>query len=472
VSTVPGPQVRPADRPEAFAPEPASLAAAVVLVLSATTVVLAQVDSRSGNDYQLHTLLLGSDISLLVLAVVAARGLPAAVRAWRRHACALSGLALGLAMVPALMVHPSDRGVAALARWAGAGALALALGSARRDGRRLILGSLAVVSATHVAVALAQRVNGGPLGLGSLGEANAYRIGGRFASTGLTVHPYVLAAWSAVAGTALLVLWKRQGPSGPPERENQGPSGPPERENQGPSGPPERGDRAHGGGLARTAGVVAFAGIGLTMSRAGAVAGALALGALTFAALRRPDRAWRLTVMAAWAALSLGLLANTSGWASRAGEATTGNVENVSNGRGALVHQAWLLLRDHPLTGVGPGRYVIALSQRPALAALSTQSPRPVHVTPLLLVVEGGLLVVPALVLLALAIGRACRRGGAPAVAVTLAMLPFLVLDHLAWSYPQGIILTGLWLGVLDLLSHEKVTERFHGPPPTAQADR
>jgi len=30
-------------------------------------------------------------------------------------------------------------------------------------------------------------------------------------------------------------------------------------------------------------------------------------------------------------------------------------------------------------------------------------------------------------------------------------MLPFLALDHLAWSYPQGIVLTGLWLGILDL---------------------
>jgi len=126
----------------------------------------------------------------------------------------------------------------------------------------------------------------------------------------------------------------------------------------------------------------------------------------------------------------------------------------VSSGRGALLHQARELLQGHLLTGVGPGRYVMALSQQPRLVALSSQSPRPVHVTPFLLVVEAGLLVVPALVLLAVAIGRACRRGGVAAVAVALAMLPFLALDHLAWSYPQGLILTGVWLGVLDLLGH------------------
>jgi len=445
VSAVPDVQVRPVDRAPAFAPEASSLAAALVLVLSATTVVLAQFDSRTGSDYQLHTLLLGSDVSLLVLAVVTARGLPAAIRSWRRHACALSGLALGLSMVPGFLVNPSDRGAAALLRLAGAVALALSVGSAGRDGRRLIVGALAVVSLTHVAVALAQRAKDGPLGLGSLGESSPYTIGGHYASTGLTVHPYVLAAWCAIAGTSLLVLWRRHGPSGPPEQEEQGPSGPSERENR------------SAGGLARIAGVAAFAGIGLTMSRAGAVAGAVALGGLAVSAIRRSDRAWRVTVVAAGSALVLGLAANAAGWASRAGEATTGNVENVSNGRGALIHQAWLLLRDHPVTGVGPGRYVVALSQRPGLVALSTQTPRPVHVTPLLLVVEGGLVVVPALALLALAIGRACRRGGAPAVAVALAMLPFLALDHLAWSYPQGIVLTGLWLGVLDLLSWNHV---------------
>jgi len=433
VSTVPDLQVRPEDGSPAFAPEASSLAAAVVLALSATTVVLATVDSRSGADYQFHTLLLGSDISLLVLALVSARGLPAAFRSWRCHACALSGLALGLAMVPGLLVHPSDRGVAALLRLAGAVALALSLGSAGRDGRRLILGALAVVTIAHVAVALTQRVNGGPVGLGSFGEPSAYTIGGRFASTGLTVHPYVLAAWCAVAGTALVILGRRQG---------------------------------SGGGFARLAGVAAFAGIGLTMSRAGAVAGAIALAALAVSLGRGADRVWRKTVVAAGAALVLGLAVNMSGWASRAGEATTGNVESVSNGRGALVRQAWPLLRDHPVTGVGPGRYVLALSERPELVALSTQTPRPVHVTPLLLLVEGGLMVVPALLLMALAIGRACRRGGAGAVAVTLAMVPFLALDHLAWSYPQGIVLTGVWLGVLDVLGHKGAQP----PPPVRES--
>jgi hypothetical protein len=37
-------------------------------------------------------------------------------------------------------------------------------------------------------------------------------------------------------------------------------------------------------------------------------------------------------------------------------------------------------------------------------------------------------------------------------LAVTLAVLPFLFLDHLNWSYPQGLFLTAVWLGALDNL--------------------
>jgi hypothetical protein len=402
-----------------FAPDAASLAAAVVLVLSATTVVLANIDSRTGRNYQLHTLLIGSDLSLLALTLVAARRLPAAFRAWRRHACVLAGLAVGVSLVPAFLVHPSDRGAAALLRWAAGVALGLTVGAARRDGRRLIIGALGFVTLAHVTVALAQRASGGPIGLGSIGEPGGYAIGGRFAASGLTVHPYVLAAWCVVAGTALLVVGRH---------------------------------RKTAGGLATIAGIAAFGGIGLTMSRAGALAAALALGALAVAAVRSADRAWRGNVMAAGLALGAGVLVNLSAWLSRAGK--TGSVDAISSGRGALLRQAWPLLGDNLLTGVGPGRYVLALLERPELVALSDQTPRPVHVTPLLLVVEGGLLVVPALVLLAIAIGWACCRGGA-AVALTRAMVPFLVLDHLAWSYPQGIVLTGVWLGTLDRLGRK-----------------
>ncbi len=437
VLDVPAPKARPAGAGVTL--EASSIAAAVVIVLSTTTVVLTAIDSRTGPDYQLHTLLIGSDLALLALALIGAGDLRAALRSWRRHACALGGLLVGAAMVPAALIHPSDRGAAALLRWAGAVALALALGSARPDGRRLVLGAVGAVVLAHVAVALAQRGAGGTVGLGALGEPSAYEIGGRYASSGLTVHPYVLAAWCAVAGTVLLALVQRRNGTG---------------------------------GLARLAGIAAFAGIGLTMSRAGAVAAVLALGALGLSAGWARDRSSVTSALAATATLTLGAVVNLSGWLSRAGQATD-SLDGISSGRGALLHQAWALLSDNLLTGVGTGRYVLALSERPELVALSTQSPRPVHLTPFLLVVEGGLLVVPALVLLAVAIGAACWRGGLAAMAVTLAMVPFLALDHLAWSYPQGIVLTGLWLGALDLLAQKRRADSSSpaGRPAAVDAD-
>jgi len=406
-----------------------ALAAAITLVLSATTVVLLTVDSRSERDYQFEALLFGSDLALIALSIIGAGGFRAALVSWRRHACALSGLTLGAALVPGLLAHPSDRGVAALLRLTGAVALGLSLGGARSNGRRLIIGSVAVVTLIHVGVAFAERAADGTVGLGSLGEPSAYIIGDRYAATGLTVQPYVLAAWCAVVGAALLAAGRRQVSSR---------------------------------GLTAVAGIGAFAAIGLTMSRAGLLAGALALGALGIKAVRDAvrHREWGqvTTVLAAAGSFVLGLLVNSSGWLSRA-SASSGDADAISSGRVALLEQAWSLLQDNLLAGVGPGRYVIALSERPEMVALSNQSPRPVHMTPLLLIVEGGILIIPALVLLTIAIGRACLRGGAPAVAVTLAMLPFLALDHLAWSYPQGILLTGIWLGALDLLAQERGVE-------------
>jgi len=202
-----------------------SMTAAVAIVLSATTVVLADVDSRPGSDYQLHTLLLGSDLALVALAVIGAGGLWAAFGSWRRHACALAALVLGAAMVPAALIHPSDRGAAALLRWAGAVGLALALGRARGEGRCLVLGSVAAVVLAHLAVALAQRGADGAIGLGVLGEARASVIGGRYASSGLTVHPYVLAAWCAVGGVGLLALGgTAPAPSGSPGSLGSSPS--------------------------------------------------------------------------------------------------------------------------------------------------------------------------------------------------------------------------------------------------------
>ena len=69
------------------------------------------------------------------------------------------------------------------------------------------------------------------------------------------------------------------------------------------------------------------------------------------------------------------------------------------------------------------------------------------------MLVEGGIIVLPALLFLAWAIMTQSWRAGVLGVGVTLAVVPFLLLDHLNWSYPQGLLLTGLWLGTLDQIN-------------------
>ena len=380
-------------------------------------------------DYHARWQFLLSDV---MLGVVALAHLPRVPSLWRepsRYRCALTALVLAVSLVPSWVVHPSARGNAAVLRWLGVALLALGVSRLAGAGRVLVVGAFAAVVAAQVVVALGQWAAGGPLGIASLGEARPYEIGGRYASSGLTVHPYVLAAWCVVGGSMLLAAVARS------ERRNP---------------------------VLSLAAAFPFVGIGLTIGRSGALATVLVLVTMAFAAVRRPRL--RQAVAAAILATALGVGLNFSGWVSRGAETTPGS-EEVSTGRVALLRQAGELFRDSPVFGVGPGRYVETLTDRPEVMALATEL-RPVHLAPYLVMVEGGLLVLPALLFLGWAVVTQARRSGLIGLAVALSMVPFLVFDHLNWSYPEGLLLTGLWLGALDHLAIREPTDI--SPPPEA----
>jgi hypothetical protein len=44
-------------------------------------------------------------------------------------------------------------------------------------------------------------------------------------------------------------------------------------------------------------------------------------------------------------------------------------------------------------------------------------------------------------------------RAGRLGLALWLVLIPFTLLDHFAYSFPQGLIITGVWLGVIELLA-------------------
>jgi hypothetical protein len=422
--TIPGvPGTDAAEPVEAATEAPGlpALAVALLLIFSCTTVSLAE-GGPAGGEYQVRWVLLASDLVLGLVVLTQLR----AVRELgsdRRHRCALAAAGLAVSLLPSLAVHPSARGGAAVLRWIGVAMVALAVGRLAGPARTFVLTTFAGVTAAQVAVALAERAAEGPIGLRSLGEPAAYEIGGRYASTGLTIHPYVLAAWCALGGAVLLAAAART------ER------------------PP---------GWLSVAAAVPFAGPGLTMSRTGALAVVLVLAAFGVAARHRPRL--RLLVIGAVTAAALGVVLDLSGWLNRAAESAPAATPEASapltSHRDELLRQAWGLFRQDPVLGVGPGRYVEALDRRPELVKLATQRPsRPVHLAPYLVLVEGGLVVLPALAFLAWAVTTRSLQGGAPGVGVGVSLVPFLLLDHLNWSYPQGLLLTGLWLGALDQLA-------------------
>ena len=86
----------------------------------------------------------------------------------------------------------------------------------------------------------------------------------------------------------------------------------------------------------------------------------------------------------------------------------------LATDRGWLIHEANVLIREHPVVGVGPGRYVLALRDKyhhepnPKVGVF-----KPVHNLPLLLTAEGGIPAGLVMTLLLVVVGwQAFRSGG------------------------------------------------------------
>lgn len=399
--------------------EPATVLAAVAMVLAAFPVVALGFSNRRG-PYVVQTYLFWSDLPLMALGLLC---LPALVRtAWARRLDVVTAVVVLVgALTVAWAAHPSLRGFLQVLRLLGvAGAVLTAQRGSRTS--RLVLGaSFALFTLFEVLVAALQRATGGPVGLRSLGEPRdpLLLIGGAEAPSGTLVHPYLLAGLAIIAMAVLAAVALKV----------------------------PRLHRACALGAA-----VAGIAVGITYSRMALLALAGILVPLLFALRSRSTRAAVLAVAAA-VVIGTGVtaLVASDGWVGRAEEAATG--ENLTRGRGELATQAIAVIRSSPLIGVGTGRYVLAVEEDPDLARRSVRVLQPVHGVPLLLTAEGGILTAGALVLLAVALVQAARRGGAAAWIVLLAYVPFLLLDHFPVTFPQGMVMTAVWLVTLALLA-------------------
>ena len=61
-----------------------------------------------------------------------------------------------------------------------------------------------------------------------------------------------------------------------------------------------------------------------------------------------------------------------------------------------------------------------------------------------------------------------CLRLGARCLTVFLPMVPFLLLDAYPYTWPGGLALTGVWLGLLGSAWYRDPAERTAAGPVTA----
>ena len=186
--------------------------------------------------------------------------------------------------------------------------------------------------------------------------------------------------------------------------------------------------------------------VGLTHSRAGLLS-LILMAVFIVVAGRRGDRHVRVTGSAFLLGFLIAAIATASAWAYRGEHTATANLDDASLGRITLAKQAIQMAIDHPILGVGPGRYLPTMRES---YTLDDRYPYTVHNVPLAIAAEDG---IPAAVVITFLIGwgmwRAIRsgpRGGALAVCI----VGFLLFDVLHYDRGVGLLMLGVWLAVLQ----------------------
>jgi O-antigen ligase len=386
------------------------VAAALTLFVFAFPVVLA--DLGPGPYFYLRILLFPADLTLAVL-IVAAIGVALAERSWPSPATAVLCL-LTASLALALAFDPSPQGVLLVARFAGASALAFTIARARPDEKVLLIGTFAVVAFVQAGLAAAQIANGGPLGLPSFGEVADPLLdyNGALAPRGTMHTQYIIGALSLLAAVLLI----REGLERPQTHRWLVLAG------------------------------IAVAPVGTGFSRALALAVGLACGALALGLRRRP-RAFAGAILALALGFGLTAIVFRAGWLLKS-EAT---LATPLNGRDLLFQESLELIADSPLVGVGPARSVEAKQDKYPIPP-PVVGYQPAHELPVLVATEAGLPAGIIAVALLIVLGWRARHDPR-ALALYLAFIPVVLTEHYPYTYLQGVVLLGVWIGALDGLS-------------------
>lgn len=359
--------------------------------------------------YRVMVLIADVPLAVAVIAVVVRW----TVTRSRPSAAVTAGLAIAITLVVAFAVHPSPQGVQSIARLLAALALAVALTWVGAHGAwPLAVGAFGAAAISQTGLAIAQVVLRRPLGLPSLGEFAdpLYKASTQLAPRGTMYHHYSLAAFAVLASVILVAQGLRSA-------------------------------RATYWWIAAAA--VAAIPIGFTYSRAALLGLGLAVTLLAIGGRARP-RVHAIAIAALLVGAGVPALVVIDGWVAQSGKGVG------IDGRDILIRQGLEVYAMTPLTGVGPGRMVLALVEEERQRPGSVAYLEPAHGIPILLLIEGGVQAAAAsIALLGLALWRARRSWIALAVLSTY--LPFVLLDHFPYTHAQGLVLSAMWLAATEV---------------------
>ena len=395
--------------------EPTDWTDRVLPTLVAIVVVLAPTLSVAYTETAFGRALTGSAVGTALLLTPLAIG---RVRRATAIAHPVPLLVIGVmtvAMTVSVAVHPSQQGTTlTVAAWIGS-ALALAIASFdRRTIASHVVTPLLATAALQGVLMTVQWFTKEPWGLRWLAPSRSLqRIDGFLRPQGTSTHVYEPALLALLAIGAAVALADD--------------------------------DRHHRLWLATTA--AAAAGIAVSHSRA-ALVGLAAMAVIGLVSPpRRPHR--RRILLVAVGAFGLVAVLASSGWVSRLGQSTAGDLDDATSGRIELAREAAEVVATSPLVGVGPGRYLEVAAE---LGIADPDFPIATHGFILLLGAELGL---PAAAAIAGLLGWtyvAAWRRNRVVFAAAVGVLPFLVVDKLLYDRIFGILLLSIWLGTTAAL--------------------
>lgn len=308
---------------------------------------------------------------------------------------------------------------------------------------------LSVAMAGQGVIAIAQRVHGGPIGLSWLGERRTgfKPFGSTLLPAGTTVHTNTLGLYGIGVAALLLAAAadrsaRRSGPDWAAV------------------------ERVAVGAILRhillieRVGLVACAVcIGMSGSRTAAIAtllvalvsavsGFARVSAVSGSARRIRSRGDVRTAFVIFvAAITTSVVANSSVWIGRATQSSGASVEQLGSGRMALIRQSLAVFRLSPVTGVGPGNYLVHVLTDPAIIRYSAEG-APVHNIWLAVLATYGLVGVAAFIVLTVLLLDLGRRAGLIGALIGLPMLVTLGLD-VATTLSPGYLLLAVSIGVI-----------------------